>query len=796
MNVSVCDIMALPGGQAPETFGRIQISLVNRSSSMSDLGDRLADLQDEKRPFALQEICYHLAAARQRHRLEQILCSIPYLHDRCRLTDIYGLIKDFLLYTGDGLSRQRECSDYEAFLRRHAHRLNQFPDMLFSLSYHEGPPAAQNQARELFRHGQWKLPWLRMEEVPVSWGPKRAGETDLGIEIVNKVDFEHPSLSCIAPRASVAYAMIGLGRIGIVDLALGRLLSVVIPVRRCRILRLSCSPNGRFLVAAYEDGSGEVLAMDIDVAAERVASSRLTDFAHLLPQYEAPTMRCTENRLWYQDASGQIAWVLLGDEEVTQGTLGAPAIESGCELSCLEPWGSRLVMTLRKGAESLALVCQPGESTLVHSCGHRQVTALCPLNDDRIALAFSNGNTVIYLVSQVMEEMASFSTGEASLTLAAADDLLVGVTQMGAIWLADVAVSPAAPSITPMSKAFLAAHSLHLGADDSFVLAAGTSITTFRFDRRAARSVGQLLDVFPVTGIGGALLVHEREGAAWLVRLGQPDQVPLASEQEALWSVAYDRRNYRFLACDLSGPPLTVDVEQMKRGETLRLPAECRCTTDPQGGFWVFAPPTSLYYLHPSGPYAKVADVDLDIAGPVQLRCCDGPHPILSIEAPCRTWSDAGSDIYFTLCFYRVLPRFWRKRVLKKIGEWSIPAAEGRLETWVYLLPFKQFLLKVDDRFWLGSAKELRAGRWQFFRVPGMYEPCNRATAVPNSPKAFFLGAGGNLYLLDAARRRLDAVHSGTAMVTQMSADIGQAPLHVVCDGTHLRTCHFEKGER
>ena len=287
--------------------------------------------------------------------------------------------------------------------------------------------------------------------------------------------------------------------------------------------------------------------------------------------------------------------------------------------------------------------------------------------------------------------------------------------------------------------------------------------------------------------------VRKTAGTTWLARADHPDEVPLAGEN-GLRTCAFDCQADLFLACGFDDGFVEVDVDKMKRGEAFRLPSESYCTADLHGGFWVFVPPAGLYYLSPSGQHTKVTDVDMEIVGPVQLRCWQEAPPILTVEAPCRLWGKMGSDVFHTLCFYRVQRPVWRRRSLRKLGKWSVHAGEGRLETWVYIPRLKRFLVKLDDRFCLGSAADLVSGRGLFFTVSGIDEICYRATVIPDSSKVFFVGARGNLYLLDVARRGLEAVHFGTAAVTQIVCNSSGSSIHAVLDRIGLAMFYLEEG--
>ena len=632
-----------------------------------------------------------------------------------------------------------------------------------------------------------------MQHISVRAAPAETQEA-VNVQILADIRYDHPCVSCVAPDRSAAYATTTLGNVGIIDLSIGRALLTSIPVGRHRALRLACSPNGQFLAVAYENGQGDLLAVELDATTRSAMPRHLTKFAYLVPQQETPCMRCTDHHLWYQDVSGWIASVSLGTGDDSPRALRLPVLDASTELGGIELWGHGLALTARKGKEGLACVSLPGREPIVHSFAKATPTALCLVGEDRLAIALSSARTAICRASRGLTEESSLATNEVTVAMTSRGRTLVGVTEMGVIWSADLSTPVASVRYARKSPAFLGAESLQCTSEDSFIIAAATGATRFRVDWASApRPAEEFLEVFPEKGEGEAMAVCRKAGNTWMVRTNHPNEVAVANEV-GLRTYAYDRRTGVFLSCGFDDSSVKVDVGQMTRGEAFRLPSEARCAADADGGFWLFVPPASLHYLATSGKCTKAADMGLEIAGPVQLHCWDETPPILTVEAPCRIWSKMGSDVYHTLCFYDVGTSLLGRRRLKKTGEWSVHAGEGVLEAWVYVPVLKQFLIKLSDRFCVGSARDLASGNGISFTVANLSEKCGRATVIPDSSEVFLLGASGTLYLLDAARRRLVAVYSGTSEVSQIAPDAAAKSIHAILDRAELVMFHLEEG--
>ncbi len=685
-----------------------------------------------------------------------------------------------------------ECREWEALLRRHASRLARFPGNLFSVCYHEGSAAAQNKAREIIRRGHWLPPWLRMEHVVFGAVPEGTQEV-LDVQVRAEVRYDHPSVSCVAPERSVAFRTTTLGNVGVGDLSMGRMLPTRISVGRRRVLRLACSPNAKFLAAAYEDGRGDLFAVDLDVTTGRVIPRHLAEFVYLVPRQEAPCIRCTNHDFWYQNASGQIASTVLDAAGYSPNTLRLPALEPGEEVSGIEPWGNGLAVTVRKGRDGRVCLSLPGREPAAYPFERATPTALCPVDEELLAVALSSARTSVLCISQSITEATSFVTDEVSIAMTSHDKTLVGVTEMGVIWSADLSTPIARVRYGRRSPALLGAESLHHASADSFILAAAAGATRFSLASDSVpKATAEFSEVMPGQEEGEAMAVCRKAGSTWLVRTDHPDEVTVAN-QIGLRTYAYDRRTRVFLACDFGDSSVEVDVAAMKRGRIFRLPSDARCAADVDGGFWVFVPPAALYYLAESGACRKVADMGLDVAGPVQMHCWDATPPILTVEAPCRVWTKMGSDVYHTLCFYTVGESLLGHRTLKKIGAWSIHAAEGLPEAWVYIPVLKQFAIRLADRFCVGSPQNLVSGNGASFTDANLSEKCLRATVVPGSTRVFLVGASGTLYLVDVARRGLVAVYSGTSAVSQIASDSVGRSVFAILDRTSLATFHLEE---
>lgn len=116
---------------------------------------RLAEYFQQTSPptaHSLVELPYQLAyggRASDLDKLINLLGDVRYLHERCRLCDVYELITDYDLLS----SADRDSQELREFLARHAQRLARYQTLLFALVYWEGPFSARKNARRLISSG-------------------------------------------------------------------------------------------------------------------------------------------------------------------------------------------------------------------------------------------------------------------------------------------------------------------------------------------------------------------------------------------------------------------------------------------------------------------------------------------------------------------------------------------------------------------------------------------------------------------------------------------------------------------
>src|SRR5207244_2217391 len=123
-----------------------------------------------------------------------LLCGLPYLDDRCRLSDAYSLVRDYDLV---GPAHAAAVQPYRDFLRARAHALARFRDALFALVWHEGFAAAREQAGRLRAGGSWPRPWLRTTPVEL---PPRPGPNRRSLGAVSRCAFDPATVGAVAPK--------------------------------------------------------------------------------------------------------------------------------------------------------------------------------------------------------------------------------------------------------------------------------------------------------------------------------------------------------------------------------------------------------------------------------------------------------------------------------------------------------------------------------------------------------------------------------------------------------------------
>lgn len=341
-------------------------------------------------PRALQELPFHLAGAGMAAELVDLLGSLRYLHARCGTGAALDLVADYGLLPDKGRS-----SPHFEFLRKDAQKITRYPNSLFSLVAFEGSEEQKREAARLASDGRWPEPWIRME--PLRFDGEANSEARPSLKITARFDHDRACAVDTARSARLSFWVKSIGQVAILNALTMEPLRQVITTARKRPLAIRCSPDGKHLVLAYDDGEAEVIQVAYSDDGTLPYQTPAGSFRYHLPEVEAPRLSWDGDDLWYQVAEGRLARRRFADDSAspaaTETFYDLPSDLTG-ELSLIVARDEQLLIGLR----------QRENTTLAAGSGGRFVALATRARTDIACYAYdatSKTAAVVFSDSQV-----------------------------------------------------------------------------------------------------------------------------------------------------------------------------------------------------------------------------------------------------------------------------------------------------------------------------------------------------------------------------------------------------------
>ena len=187
--------------------------------------------------------------------LRELLTDVLYLNARTSLCDIWHLLDDF---SSTDCDPDSNVPLYRAFIAKHAQTLSRHEGQLVALLHHEGFPDAKAQVNLAQSKGLYSHAWFETKILDKQPSIETGAQTDV-LEMISCWEFQSSCAVDLAINTKIAFYVIKLGVVGIIDIEKACALNQLINIRLTRPLALFSSADGRYLVVAYENGEGRHL---------------------------------------------------------------------------------------------------------------------------------------------------------------------------------------------------------------------------------------------------------------------------------------------------------------------------------------------------------------------------------------------------------------------------------------------------------------------------------------------------------------------------------------------------------
>ena len=618
---------------------------------------------------ALDEIPFQFAAARDSAGLEHVLTSLPYLSARIGAGRIYQVISDYAL-----AHSSTDIIAWRDFLRHHSQRLLAHQKMLVSLVHYENFPSARDQASSR----NWTEPWLDTELQPMpNEEPSAPG---IGAVVENAKMFGSPHISAFASAAGIVIYQHRLGVLRMIDVREMRDITIYLPIRKARALKIACAPDAATIAVLFDSGDAELYRCELGNDGQPVSATVDVHFRYLLPEVGEPVIEWHGGTYWFQTGLDVLARLDTFTGETTEESLPANTIGELASISFVS--GASPLVAVRKD-RAIVLVAGGGYSIVregVDVCS----TCIC---GDRVAFVFTDGVLELYDVTMIPKATASLQVGIVRGAIGWDGERLLFVPESGElqVW------RPLDSRAFPVRDDELLPNGLHViprlwfsRGNQRILLITTHNVVQFRLLEQGSIASGRIVQLF-----GGPVwrAVRKRNTEQWLWE-GQPCRETLLSgDMPGRLYCAPDGRNF-FYVVRVDRPGFILDLNTSR---TIPLGTPLMgvnmAAGDSEDGCWLTDRSGNIYLVTADGHCRLVARVGTEGAVGSAVHIC-GDHVIWRGFVP-QWYPDTGVDQARTFVFFRRSG----SPSLDRVGEKRFTVREGLCVALSYNLVTRKIIM-------------------------------------------------------------------------------------------------------
>lgn len=713
------------------------------------------------------------------------LTNILFLDARTSICDIWQLLDDY--------SNFKSCTDnsvlkYHSFILKHAQTLIQHNGQLLALLQHEGFSHAKEQIKEILKKDLIKKAWLHT----MSYGEISNLENVTNrksVEIVSKWKFEPTKIVGFGARMRIAFHLIKLGEVGIIDIIKSRSLDQRIFIHDLITLALFPSEDCRYLAVAY--GNGEVQIIELTWENDLfVKQNAICFFKYKLPQFEPPHMHWDEHSFIYQEEdsglnkydikSGKTTCLLAPDQKIKSLEFRSSAKHYNSVLIALSSETSTQVLLLYDG--KVKQLCEIESADTV---------SMCTCSPFKVAACFSNREVLIFGLIESENELITTTLKDrptcmiyhnGSLFIPTVSDDLY-------IWSIDKCKIPDRIEMPPNSTFGETIRHIAVTQKEAILTVSQTSVSVLKISTEHKIKPYKVLALFSTSS--NTYSVNNRDEEILLSKLSSSTEIKLSENKPRVMKLCIDGLDNLLLAWS-DGTGIVTNCILGTRFEVRGIPYRVGSITgDPKGGFWIAESMLGdIYYIDTYGAITLSFTMESNIAH-VQNLLCTEKYLIW------RGWVDdktgTGEEHPDTLIFFE-------KNNVNKIlltGKRFFRKAEGFIETLEYnnftetLIVI--FHLRVNENIGIsiGSIEDYVFRKethkpidWMDGNVKSANFSCNNYI--------YLLSKKGSLYCVDSETLENNAVLTPSIPFELMSATLDSNGEILIADSeSKIFSCRF-----
>ena len=225
--------------------------------------------------------------------------------------------------------------------------------------------------------------------------------------VEESIRFDSRRMIAVAAERLIGFCLERLGTLRVVDLASMQETNRTLAIGSERLLALACAPDASSLAVMHESGTVAFYRC-LPGADEWPAGLELaTELRFRLPEFNDPVLIWDSGVYWFQADGGGLVRVSGDSFEVLEEHL---PIEQTDELSAMVSCGTRRLIAIRQGRDTLVLA----DDEVVERRTNADACGACRCGDDGAAVAYTDGNLVVYQGDQALSAQHTASSGVVS----------------------------------------------------------------------------------------------------------------------------------------------------------------------------------------------------------------------------------------------------------------------------------------------------------------------------------------------------------------------------------------------
>jgi len=351
------------------------------------------------------------------------LSDILFLCARTTFCDIWQLLDDYSVLS---FNSESEVLKYYTFIAKHAQTLSKHDGQLIALLQHEGFLQAKEQI-ELIQY-KYKNAWLRTNQLRIDFSIKNDKNT-ISLETISSWKFEISRAVCFAVKAQIAFHLIRLGEVGIIDIIKSCPFDQRISIRKLGTLALFSSEDGKYLIIAYENGEADIIELEWNCLGLVKQYFKVT-IKYKLPVFEDPFFYWDLYEIVYQDWNGAIILMNIISGEM-ECLFSFNNLDSEWELRQALKLGDEIVFACSTESSTQVLHFADRKTHQIFKVDNADTISMCACGLTIVAISFSNREIRLFEITQILNEFSYFKIMEIPTKIIYDGKGLIIVTDLG-----------------------------------------------------------------------------------------------------------------------------------------------------------------------------------------------------------------------------------------------------------------------------------------------------------------------------------------------------------------------------